>query len=275
MILKNIYQSAVEMRQEEDQLISTVQTQLNELGQLLTQTADINDIQVFDQTFEVKNSFLSNQIFFYYFNFKKFNLHLQTIQAQFEVLNANPYHKNVSHLHQQFDDLSQQIEKTNKQNRPILVEKQTHNELLDSSANWLIDLMKQLSTISTEPISIQYDQVSNRLKDLLNEIQLKSQRINDFQFEFQTDSTSDDNRSQLISHFKDTQTNIQRLINDREDLQSTVQTLDQTVLVIQQSIKILRNNLEQYRLGYNTLDELHVRIELKSFRKSSKICSLF
>lgn len=202
--------------------------------------------------------------------FKKFSLHLQTIQNQFEVLHSNPYHRNISDLQQQFDSLSQQIDKANKQIRPILVEKQTHNELLDSSANWLLDLMKQLTSISNEPISIQYDQTSNRLKDLLNEVQIKSQRINEFQFEYQPNSsTSEENRLQLISHFKEIQTNIQHLINDREDLQSAVQTLDQTVLVIQQNIKILRNNLEQYRLGYNTLDELQVRRQTNERSKFS------
>jgi hypothetical protein len=120
--------------------------------------------------------------------------------------------------------------------------------------------MKHLTTISNEPISVQYDQGSNRLKDLLNEIQLKYSQIK------QLNSTINDNdllfqqnRLLLISHLEDTQNNINKLINDREQIQLSVQILDQTVSKINQNIKLLRINLEQYRLSDNNIEELQVK----------------
>jgi hypothetical protein len=120
--------------------------------------------------------------------------------------------------------------------------------------------MKHLTTISNEPISVQYDQGSNRLKDLLNEIQLKYSQIK------QLNSTINDNdllfqqnRLLLISHLEDTENNINKLINDREQIQLSVQILDQTVSKINQNIKLLRINLEQYRLSDNNIEELQVK----------------
>jgi len=120
--------------------------------------------------------------------------------------------------------------------------------------------MKYLTIISNEPISVQYDQGSNRLKDLLNEIQLKYSQIK------QLNSTINDNdllfqqnRLLLISHLEDTQENINKLINDREQIQLSVQILDQTVSKINQNIKLFRTNLEQYRLSDNNIEELQVK----------------
>lgn len=142
--------------------------------------------------------------------------------------------------------------------RPVLVEKQSQNELLDSSTNWLIDTMKNLALISTEPISVQYDQASNRLKDLLIETQLKYSRIEEMNSRIHDDPSFEENRLQLISHLEDTQRNINRLINDREQIQSSVQTLDQTVVLINQNLKILRSNLEHYRVANTNTGELQV-----------------
>jgi hypothetical protein len=118
--------------------------------------------------------------------------------------------------------------------------------------------MKNLTTISTEPISVQYDQVSNRLKDLLAEIQLKSSRIEGINSAIHDDPKFEENRLQLISHLGDTQENINRLIKDREKIQSAVQTLDQTVVLINQNLKILRTNLEHHRVANNNTAELQV-----------------
>jgi hypothetical protein len=118
--------------------------------------------------------------------------------------------------------------------------------------------MKQLTIISTEPISVQYDQASNRLKDLLNETQLKFSRIEELDSTIHDDQSFEENRLQLILHLKDTEENIHRLINDREQIQLSVQTLDQIVGLINQNIKILRTNLEGYRIGNNNIGELQV-----------------
>jgi DNA repair exonuclease SbcCD ATPase subunit len=119
--------------------------------------------------------------------------------------------------------------------------------------------MKQLTVMSTEPISVQYDQTSNRLKDLLNEIELKSSRIQRINSTITDDLSFEQNRLQLITHLEDTQKNVKRLIDDREQIQLSVQTLDQTVAVINQNIKMLRTNLENYRLANNNIDELQVK----------------
>jgi hypothetical protein len=147
--------------------------------------------------------------------------------------------------------------------RPILVEKQSQNELLDSSTIWLIDIMKSLTTISTEPISVQYDQASNRLKDLLAETQLKYSRIEGINSVIHNDPSFEQNRLQLILHLEDTQENINRLIKDREQIQSAVQTLDQTVVLINQNLKILRTNLEHHRVANNNTGELQVNQKKK------------
>jgi len=118
--------------------------------------------------------------------------------------------------------------------------------------------MKYLTTISTEPISVQYDQASNRLKDLLNKTQLKLSRIVEINSTINDDLLFKKNYLQLITHFEDTQKNINKLINDREEVQLSVQTLDQTVSLINQNIKILRTNLEHYRLSNNNIQELQV-----------------
>lgn len=118
--------------------------------------------------------------------------------------------------------------------------------------------MKYLTTISTEPISVQYDQASNRLKDLLNKTQLKLSRIIEINSTINNDLLFKQNYLQLITHFEDIQKNINKLINDREQIQLSVQTLDQTVSLINQNIKILRTNLEHYRLSNNNIEELQV-----------------
>jgi len=143
--------------------------------------------------------------------------------------------------------------------RPILVEKRAQNELLESSANWLIDTMKHLTTISNEPISVQYDQGSNRLKDLLNETQLIYSRIKQINPTIKDDLSFHQNHLQLTSHLEDAQKNINKLIKDREQTQLSVQTLDQNVSEINQNIKVLRTNLEQYRLSDNNIQELQVK----------------
>lgn len=119
--------------------------------------------------------------------------------------------------------------------------------------------MKHLTTISHEPISIQYDQTSNRLKDLLNEIQLKYSRIDKLNSNNYDNHLFEENRSQLITNLNNTQKNIEKSIHDREQIQASVQKLDQNVLGINQNIKTLRNNLENYRLADNNIDELQVK----------------
>ncbi len=119
--------------------------------------------------------------------------------------------------------------------------------------------MKQLTIMSTEPISVQYDQASNRLKDLSNEIQLKLSRVQKINSTINDDLSFEQNRLQLITHLEDTQDNVTKLINDREQIQTSVQTLDQTVSVINQNIKLLRTNLENYRLSNNNINELQVK----------------
>lgn len=139
------------------------------------------------------------------------------------------------------------------------MEKQTQNELLDSSATWLIDTMKHLQGLSTEPISVHYDQTANRLKDVLTETEFKLSQIAQIDSKIRADPSFEANRLQLISHLQETENNINRIITDREQIQTSVQTLDQTVGMINQSVKLLRNNLEQHRLANNDPTELQVK----------------
>lgn len=81
------------------------------------------------------------------------------------------------------------------------MEKQTQNELLDSSATWLIDTMKHLQGLSTEPISVHYDQTSNRLKDVLTETEFKLSQIAQIDLKIRADPSFEANRLQLISHY--------------------------------------------------------------------------
>jgi len=131
--------------------------------------------------------------------------------------------------------------------------------------------MKYLKTISTEPISVQYDQASNRLKDFSNETQLKLSQIEGINSTINDDPSFKENRLQLITHLEDIRENIKRLIDDREQIQLSVQTLDQTVLEINKNIKTLRNNLENYRLSDNNIEELHVKKNKSSFLSFEKI----
>lgn len=128
--------------------------------------------------------------------------------------------------------------------------------------------MKHLTTISIDPISIQYDQTSNRLKDLLNEIHLKFSRIDKLNPAIYDDQSFEQNRSQLISHLNDTEKKTEKIIHDREQIQLSVQKLDQNVLGINQNIKGLRNNLENYRLADNNIDELQVNKKKNTYQKT-------
>ena len=119
--------------------------------------------------------------------------------------------------------------------------------------------MKTLNSISIEPVSIQYDQTSNRLKDLSTEIQLKLAEVRNLTAAIHDDQAFEETRSQLLTHLETSGTNIQRLIEDREQIQTAAQTLDQTVGYIHQNIKGLRGHLDHYRLGTNRIEELQVR----------------
>lgn len=143
--------------------------------------------------------------------------------------------------------------------RPILIEKQAQNEFLESSRNWLLNTTKHVAVISTEPISIQYDQTLNRLNDLLNETQIKLSEIQGINSIINDNLSFEQNRLQLIIDFENAIENISTLINRREQIQITVHALDEKVSLIQQSIKGLRTNLEHYRLSNNNTDELQVK----------------
>lgn len=139
-----------------------------------------------------------------------------------------------------------------------MVEKQAQNILLESTANWLIDTMRHLTLLSSEPISIQYDQTLNRLTDLSSEIQVKLSQIQGINPMINNTPSFEQNRSKLINDLENTKENIDKLINNREQVQVNVQQLDNIVSLINKNIKILRTNLENYRFANNDLDELLV-----------------
>lgn len=118
--------------------------------------------------------------------------------------------------------------------------------------------MKHLSSISVEPISIQYDQTLNRLKDMSNEVQVKFSEIRQINPTRTDDSSFEQNYLQLLTHFENTQENITHLISDREQIQTSAQTVDQTVSIINQNVKSIRTNLVHYRLSNENLDEFQV-----------------
>ena len=125
--------------------------------------------------------------------------------------------------------------------------------------NWLIDITKHLTTISAEPISVQYDQTLNRLNDLFNEIQLKLSGIQEINSTMNGNHSSEHNRLQLIKDLENTKENIKKLIYDREQIQITVQTLDREVSCINQNIKTLRTKFEQSRLSNKNIEEVQVK----------------
>ncbi len=43
----------MEIRQEEDEMIENLQQQLSNLGQIINQTDELDDVQTLDQTYEV------------------------------------------------------------------------------------------------------------------------------------------------------------------------------------------------------------------------------
>lgn len=139
-----------------------------------------------------------------------------------------------------------------------MVEKQAQNILLESTANWLIDTMRHLTLLSSEPISIQYDQTLNRLTDLSSEIQVKLSQIQGINPSINNTPSFEQNRSKLINDLENTKENIDKLINNREQVQVNVQQLDNIVSLINKNIKILRTNLENYRFANNDIDELLV-----------------
>lgn len=132
--------------------------------------------------------------------------------------------------------------------------------------------MKNLNSISIEPVSIQYDQTSNRLKDLSTEIQLKLGEVRSLTAAITDDQAFEQTRLQLLTHLETSGTNIQKLIEDREQIQTAAQTLDQTVGYIHQNIKSLRSHLDHYRLGTNRIEELQVRHRQR--RKETNLFSL-
>jgi hypothetical protein len=119
--------------------------------------------------------------------------------------------------------------------------------------------MKNLTILSIEPISIQYDQTLNRLKTLSNEIQLRLSQVQQINPTLNPDPSFEQNHLQLIIHFENAQENIRKLINDREQIQLSAQTLDENVFLINQNVKLLRTNLEHYRLTNDNIQEFQVK----------------
>lgn len=131
--------------------------------------------------------------------------------------------------------------------------------------------MKHLTTISLEPISIQYDQTLNRLKTISNEIQLKLSQVQQMDPTINDDPSFEQNHVQLITHLENAQENVHKLIIDREQIQSSAQTLDENVFSINQNIKFLRTNLEHYRLSSDNIEEFQVN----KIINYAKLISLF
>ncbi|CAF4229183.1 unnamed protein product [Rotaria sordida] len=97
----------------------------------------------------------------------------------------------------------------------------------------------------------------NRLNDLSNEIQLKLLQIQEINLiKNNNNPLFEQNRLKLIIDLENTKETINNLINNRQQIQITVQILDQAVLLINQNIKILRTNLEHYQLSNNNIEEL-------------------
>ncbi|CAF1349498.1 unnamed protein product, partial [Rotaria sordida] len=204
-------------------------------------------------------------------NTEEINTYIETIYIKLKSIMSNADYRHLSTLNviqQHLQIISNQSQYQREKIRPILVKKQAQNELVESSINWLQDTMKHLSIISIEPISIQYDQTLtlsvpsglkglNRLNDLSNEIQLKLLQIQEINLiKNNNNPLFEQNRLKLIIDLENTKETINNLINNRQQIQITVQILDQAVLLINQNIKILRTNLEHYQLSNNNIEEL-------------------
>ncbi|CAF3855305.1 unnamed protein product, partial [Adineta steineri] len=243
----NDYQTFVAIRQEQGEMIENLQKQLLNLEHVVNQTNELDNVQVLDQTYE------------------ELNTHLETIRLKVNSMKSDVDNQHISTL----NNIQQHLETVSNRNqhhldttRPILLEKQSQTELLESTLTWLINIMKNLTTISIEPISIQYDQTLNRLKDMSNEIQLKLSQIEQIDLILNNDPIFKQNHLQLLTYLQNTQENINKLITDREQIQSSAQILDENVLLISQNIKTLRINLEHYRLSTNNISEFQEFIEI-------------
>ncbi|CAM4803210.1 unnamed protein product [Rotaria magnacalcarata] len=253
---ETIYLTGVEIRQEQDEIVRNLQQQVMHLEQVINQTNESDDLQTLDQAYEEINTYIQN-----------IHAKLQSI-----ISNADSRHLSaLTEIQKHLEKVALRSQEQRDKIRPILVEKQAQNELLESSACWLIDTMRGLALISIEPVSVQYDQTLNRLNDLSNETQSKLSQIQGIKSIINNNPSFEQNRVQIIIDFESAIDDINRLINGRQQVQITVQQLDQTVALINKNVKVLRTNLENYRLSPNDIEELqrlntninHEEIQLK------------
>ncbi|CAF3475042.1 unnamed protein product [Rotaria socialis] len=253
---ETIYLTGVEIRQEQDEIVRNLQQQVMHLEQVINQTTESDDLQTLDQAYE------------------EINTYIQNIRAKLQSIISNTDSRHLSGLteiQKHLETVALQSQEQRDKIRPILVEKQAQNELLESSACWLIDTMRDLALISIEPVSVQYDQTLNRLSDLSNETQLKLSQVQGIKSTINNNPSFEQNRIQIIIDFESATDDINKLINGRQQVQITVQQLDQTVTMINKNVKVLRTNLENYRLSPNDIEELqrlntnigHEEIQLK------------
>lgn len=118
--------------------------------------------------------------------------------------------------------------------------------------------MEHLEEMSHQPISIQYDQTSNRLKDLFDQMQTKLSDVQKLNNTIADDRSFDQNRTELIEQLERASTQIQQSLDQREQMRKSAERFDENMGGIQQKMKLLRSKVEQYRLGTNSSDDLQV-----------------
>ena len=118
--------------------------------------------------------------------------------------------------------------------------------------------MEHLEEMSHQPISIQYDQTSNRLKDLFDQMQTKLSDVQKLNNTIADDRSFDQNRTELIEQLERASTQIQQSLDQREQMRKSAERFDENMGGIQQKMKLLRSKVEQYRLGTNSSDDVQV-----------------
>ncbi|CAF5217234.1 unnamed protein product, partial [Rotaria magnacalcarata] len=182
-----IYLTGVEIRQEQDEIVRNLQQQVMHLEQVINQTNESDDLQTLDQAYEEINTYIQN-----------IHAKLQSI-----ISNADSRHLSaLTEIQKHLEKVALRSQEQRDKIRPILVEKQAQNELLESSACWLIDTMRGLALISIEPVSVQYDQTLNRLNDLSNETQSKLSQIQGIKSIINNNPSFEQNRVQIIIDFE-------------------------------------------------------------------------
>lgn len=153
--------------------------------------------------------------------------------------------------------------------RSRLIVKREQNDLIESTSQWLMKTKDPLDSLRSQPVSIQYDAATNRLKDFSNEFQEKISQIRQIILIDVDDSLFIDFHRRVLAELEIQYENIRKFINDREQIQIKGLKVDEKLSAIEFDLKTLRNQVELYRIGIHQIDFLQVDFFLEKFRRSN------